>query len=399
MPKSGNDVMIAQSEEERDEIRHFRYQTYVVEQGKRPRSADHRRERLTDEFDENAILLYARRDEHIVGTVRLNHWPGGDVPPHWRKWYGLDRFEYYGPESWIFCTFFMVAPEFRGTTLTSRIIRAAYKVFCELGGRFVFAQVAPNLVPLYSHIGMKRYTESFVNDEVGFRVPMVMVVEDPDYLTAVRSPCASLSRKMRHSDETARWFAAEFPDRLGLMHEQLDPDRFIAAFRRRFALNDRGLFAGLTAEQTEEVARGGTVLECSEGDRILRHGDTGDELFIVLSGTAERRTASDSTSAELLGPGEVFGELSFLDAKHRLDEIRARSPMMVLMVSPQVLTRIAQRSTDTALKLITHVAKRLSGRVRSQGETAYAPARCDIRRAAAMEADLETLERELEVAI
>jgi len=164
-------------------------------------------------------------------------------------------------------------------------------------------------------------------------------------------------------------------------------------------LSDRGLLAGLAAEETEEIARGGTVLECREGDRILRHGDTGDELFIVLSGTAERRTASDSSCAEPLGPGEVFGELSFLDAKHRFDEIRAKSPMLVLMVSPQVLTRIAQRSTDTALKLITHVAKRLSSRVRSQDETMHTTGPCDIRGVAAMEADLETLERELEVAI
>src|SRR3954464_9383596 len=76
------------------------------------------------------------------------------------------------------------------------------------------------------------------------------------------------------------------------------------------------LFAGLdgdTAELLVSVLTNRTVVR---GHVVFAEGDTGDRLFIVLDGKVKiSRAAADGRENLLtvLGPGEMFGELSLFD--------------------------------------------------------------------------------------
>ncbi len=56
----------------------FRYEVFVQELSLFRESADHDEGSLSDEHDRTAHLIYAKDEDEIVGTVRIN-W-GGDAP-------------------------------------------------------------------------------------------------------------------------------------------------------------------------------------------------------------------------------------------------------------------------------------------------------------------------------
>ena len=69
----------------------------------------------------------------------------------------------------------------------------------------------------------------------------------------------------------------------------------------------------------EEVAafhRAGQNTAYAKGDVILRRGDEGDSMFVLLEGEVEVFT-ENSEGLLTLGPGCYFGELSFINPDHR----------------------------------------------------------------------------------
>ncbi|MEQ8666862.1 MAG: cyclic nucleotide-binding domain-containing protein [Rhodospirillales bacterium] len=76
-------------------------------------------------------------------------------------------------------------------------------------------------------------------------------------------------------------------------------------------------FPGLSKEQIDVIERISHRRSCASGENILHQGDVPDRLFVMLSGTARvTLKRSESIDAEFtgpLGPGDLFGEFSFVD--------------------------------------------------------------------------------------
>src|SRR5206468_7013273 len=70
------------------------------------------------------------------------------------------------------------------------------------------------------------------------------------------------------------------------------------------------LFADLSRPQLEEVAHAFEEMWFSDGQRILRQGFTGSNLYVILEGEAVVRI--DGADRTRLGKGDFFGEVSIL---------------------------------------------------------------------------------------
>ena len=77
------------------------------------------------------------------------------------------------------------------------------------------------------------------------------------------------------------------------------------------------LFAALDAERPQRAAgHDGRGRTCARGEALFDEGDPGDRLYVVTEGKIKLgRTAADGRENLLavLGPGEMFGELSLFD--------------------------------------------------------------------------------------
>ncbi|MGO8905768.1 MAG: FAD-dependent oxidoreductase [Solirubrobacteraceae bacterium] len=80
--------------------------------------------------------------------------------------------------------------------------------------------------------------------------------------------------------------------------------------------------------------RGATQAHFEPGETVFNEGDTGDSLFMILSGRVEvrKRFGARPQLVGTLGPGEYFGEMALLGRRPRSATTRALTPLDVLVL-------------------------------------------------------------------
>ena len=107
-------------------------------------------------------------------------------------------------------------------------------------------------------------------------------------------------------------------------------------------LKDVPFLSGLSKRELATVAQQTDEIDVESGHVLARQGDTGQEFFVIIDGTAE--VLRDDAAIAELGPGEFFGEMALLDEDRRTATVRAISPMKVL-----VMTRSSFRTVDRSM--------------------------------------------------
>jgi CRP/FNR family cyclic AMP-dependent transcriptional regulator len=100
----------------------------------------------------------------------------------------------------------------------------------------------------------------------------------------------------------------------------------------------------------------------SRGDVIFEEGDEGDKLFAVIDGKVKlARTAPDGREnlQAVLGPGEMFGELSLFDPKPRTAGAVAITDTVLASLAHEELRPWITGRPDVAVQLLQALAQRL----------------------------------------
>jgi CRP-like cAMP-binding protein len=117
------------------------------------------------------------------------------------------------------------------------------------------------------------------------------------------------------------------------------------------------LFAGLNRRHLGKVAALGRIRRFYDGTSIIRSGDAGDALFVVLEGEVSVRRPG---MAELrLGPGSFFGEMSLLDSAPRSATIVAKGSVVCLAIGQSRFSKLLHTEPAIAVALLKEVAARL----------------------------------------
>ena len=80
------------------------------------------------------------------------------------------------------------------------------------------------------------------------------------------------------------------------------------------------LFEGLDEESARALRRQMPDVKLSRGEHLFLEGQDGDRLYVVLDGKMKlTRAAADGREnlISVIGPGEMFGELSLFDPRPR----------------------------------------------------------------------------------
>jgi CRP/FNR family cyclic AMP-dependent transcriptional regulator len=108
------------------------------------------------------------------------------------------------------------------------------------------------------------------------------------------------------------------------------------------------------------LARRGSLQKLKKGVQIITEGDTGDTIYIVLSG----RLRAFSVGADdreitygVYGAGEYVGELS-LDGGLRLANVVTLEPTLCALVTPKTLLRHIEDEPAFAFELLAKVIRR-----------------------------------------
>jgi two-component system, sensor histidine kinase len=98
------------------------------------------------------------------------------------------------------------------------------------------------------------------------------------------------------------------------------------------------------------------------GTIIVGHGDNGDSIFLIGSGSAEAVLFDDRDRAIVLSVmrrGETFGEMGFFERRPRSATVRARERCLVLEIKGHALRSLADAHPEIGFKILLQVSERL----------------------------------------
>lgn len=126
-----------------------------------------------------------------------------------------------------------------------------------------------------------------------------------------------------------------------------------------------GLFEGLRPSQAKIVTLMGELKAFPHGQAIVRQGELGNEMFVLIGGKAEVRVTVNGQSRVVreLNRGDVFGEMGLIRHHERTADVFAAEDVEVLVVNERFLTRMQRRYPRIGAKIFLNVAKILSDRL------------------------------------
>lgn len=128
------------------------------------------------------------------------------------------------------------------------------------------------------------------------------------------------------------------------------------------ALMHAPLFAALDPEGAAALRASLIERAMSKGEVLFAEGDPGDRMYVILEGKVKLgRTSSDGRESLLLilGPGEMFGELSLFDPGPRTSTATALTDAVVLGLGNEQLRPWLASRPEVAPALLQALARRL----------------------------------------
>jgi CRP-like cAMP-binding protein len=122
------------------------------------------------------------------------------------------------------------------------------------------------------------------------------------------------------------------------------------------------LFAAMDDDAANALATALTSRAVTRGHVVFREGDPGDRLFVVVEGKVKiSRAASDGRENLLavLGPGEMFGELSLFDPGARTATATTITDSTLISLDHDDLRPVLIERPAVAVHLLRALAQRL----------------------------------------
>ena len=117
------------------------------------------------------------------------------------------------------------------------------------------------------------------------------------------------------------------------------------------------IFAGLGAEELDDVRGLLTEVGIDAGTVLVRQGSHVNEFFVIESGTA--RVERDGVEIAEVGPGDFQGEIALLDGGARTATVTASTAMTILVATHAEFNGLLDRAPTIARQMLPTLVARL----------------------------------------
>lgn len=103
-------------------------------------------------------------------------------------------------------------------------------------------------------------------------------------------------------------------------------------------------------------------VKIAKGSILFKEGDDGEHLYVIVDGKLKLGTSSGDGRENLLsilGPGEMFGELSLFDPGPRTSTATAVTDAKLLSLSHEKVIPWLKQNPEVSLQLLTRLSQRL----------------------------------------
>src|SRR5829696_2666981 len=121
------------------------------------------------------------------------------------------------------------------------------------------------------------------------------------------------------------------------------------------------LFADLSADDLKQLYEMAETVSIPAGQLVLREGDPGDSLYVVIDGELEvtKRQGNQDVLLALYEPGQFFGEMALLEQAPRSASVRTLRESTLLMISQGAFQTLLSCSASAPLRVLHTVTSRL----------------------------------------
>lgn len=122
------------------------------------------------------------------------------------------------------------------------------------------------------------------------------------------------------------------------------------------------LFDGLSKRALERLSYTCTPIRRGADEVILREGDQGDSLYVILEGKVAMSKLNENDDQIVIAervPGEIFGEMALLDGLPRSATVRAIEPSLFLVINRADFIHAIMETPEIALKIMATLCNRL----------------------------------------
>jgi len=125
------------------------------------------------------------------------------------------------------------------------------------------------------------------------------------------------------------------------------------------------LLAGLRPAQARLVVLMGHLRSFGAGEPIVRKGETGRAMYVIIEGTGDVwGTSGDKRTLLMsLARGDVFGEMALVRGEQRSADVIARDAVEVLEIDEGFLDRLQRRYPRVASRVLRNMTRILSDRL------------------------------------
>ncbi|HKP53588.1 MAG TPA: ATP-binding protein [Chloroflexia bacterium] len=151
-----------------------------------------------------------------------------------------------------------------------------------------------------------------------------------------------------------------YEDRIVMFPERSAPQGYDTVATPEF-LRRLPLFADLSEDDLTRIYGMARPAQLAEGQMLMREGEMGDAVYVVLEGEFEvtKQSAQGEVVLSRRVPGDVVGEMSLIIKAPRSASVRALSDSRVLVISQNAFEQLLACSPAAGLSVLRTMAARL----------------------------------------
>jgi len=117
------------------------------------------------------------------------------------------------------------------------------------------------------------------------------------------------------------------------------------------------ILRNLTDRQLNRLAKWVKVMAYEEGDTVVKRGEGGAGLYLILEGAAEVRRGSRKLAR--LGVGQFFGEMTLFDEQPRSADVVALQPSKLAVLTRWEFWAFAEETPTVLRAVLVEMTRRL----------------------------------------
>ena len=131
--------------------------------------------------------------------------------------------------------------------------------------------------------------------------------------------------------------------------------------RLKEVISEIPFFAPLQDSEREQLAEAATMHVFSQGELIIREGESGRSIYVILDGRVKVFTKDQSGNdlgLATLGVGQFFGEMSLVSGKPRSSSVVALASSVLVELSSASMIKVIKENEDVKKVLLDYFKAR-----------------------------------------